>query len=185
MKKRLTIKQKIKACYMLFFNNSSLQYVIELEQRCEKANFAPFDDRVKNNIPHVNTNYANYGHFVWDAHTIQVSEKWMRKLENGGIASNDFLDRSFPKTDSAEIIAKEIKFLATQYISPYRLHAEEFENAIIKLLKADVLTFPPISNVDATELYKKFIDEFTDKDNKLVKCNPDSIYNWFRWGLWR
>ncbi|MFY7733578.1 MAG: hypothetical protein ACOVSR_08850 [Bacteroidia bacterium] len=34
-------------------------------------------------------------------------------------------------------------------------------------------------------LYEKYLDEFTDKDGRLVKCNPDAIFNWFEWQLWR
>ena len=69
MKKKLTIKQRIKACFILLVSNSTLSYVIDLEERCEKANFAPFDDRV----------ITDYNYFVWDTNTIQIAENWLKQ----------------------------------------------------------------------------------------------------------
>lgn len=34
-------------------------------------------------------------------------------------------------------------------------------------------------------LYERFIDEFTDKEGLMKPCNPDAIFNWFGWQLWR
>ncbi len=34
-------------------------------------------------------------------------------------------------------------------------------------------------------LYERFLDEFTDKDGLMKPCNPDAIFNWFGWKLWR
>jgi hypothetical protein len=43
----------------------------------------------------------------------------------------------------------------------------------------------PMSKDDEIGLYENFLDEFTDKEGQLVKCNPDAIFNWFGWQLWR
>lgn len=42
-----------------------------------------------------------------------------------------------------------------------------------------------LSKDDEIGMYEKFLDEFTDKEGRLVKCNPDAIFNWFAWKLWR
>jgi len=34
-------------------------------------------------------------------------------------------------------------------------------------------------------LYEKFLDEFTDKNGMMKPCNPDAIFNWFAWKVWR
>jgi hypothetical protein len=38
---------------------------------------------------------------------------------------------------------------------------------------------------DEIALYEKFLDEFTDEDGTIKPCNPDAIFNWFGWQLWR
>ena len=38
---------------------------------------------------------------------------------------------------------------------------------------------------DEIALYEKFLDEFTDSDGLMMPCNPDAIFNWFGWQLWR
>ena len=42
-----------------------------------------------------------------------------------------------------------------------------------------------LSKDDEIALYEKFLDYFTDKDGLLKPCNPDAIFNWFSWQLWR
>ena len=42
-----------------------------------------------------------------------------------------------------------------------------------------------LSKDDEIALYEKFLDEFTDKDGLMKPCNPDAIFNWFGWKLWR
>ena len=42
-----------------------------------------------------------------------------------------------------------------------------------------------LSNDDEIGLYEKFLDEFTDKDGVMKPCNPDAVFNWFGWQLWR
>lgn len=69
MKKKLTIRQRIKACFMLLVSNSTLSYVVDLEERCEKANFAPFSLRVP----------EEGEYFVWDEETIQNAENWLKQ----------------------------------------------------------------------------------------------------------
>lgn len=69
MKKKLTIKQRIKACFILLVSNSTLSYVIDLEERCKKANFAPFSLRVP----------EEGEYFVWDEETIQNAENYLRQ----------------------------------------------------------------------------------------------------------
>lgn len=69
MKNKLTIKQRIKACFILLVSNSTLSYIVDLEERCKKANFAPFDDRV----------VGRYDYFVWDVNTIQIAENWLKQ----------------------------------------------------------------------------------------------------------
>lgn len=69
MKKKLTFKEKIKACFIFLVSDSTLSYVIELEERCKKANFAPFDDRV----------ITDWDYFVWDVNTIQIAEDWLKQ----------------------------------------------------------------------------------------------------------
>lgn len=69
MKKKLTIKQRIRACFMLFVSNSTLSYIVDLEERCEKANFAPFSLRAP----------EEGEYFVWDEETIQNAEDWLKQ----------------------------------------------------------------------------------------------------------
>jgi hypothetical protein len=69
MKNKLSITQRIKACFILLVSNSTLSYVVDLEERCKKANFAPFDDRV----------IIDYNYFVWDINTIQIAENWLKQ----------------------------------------------------------------------------------------------------------
>lgn len=65
----LTIKQKLITCYkLLFTKNNTLTYIIDLEERCKLANFAPYDMRVQSE----NT------FFVWDAETIRNAEDWFK-----------------------------------------------------------------------------------------------------------
>ena len=42
-----------------------------------------------------------------------------------------------------------------------------------------------LSKNDEIGLYEKFLDEFTDKERLMKPCNPDAIFNWFGWQLWR
>ncbi len=42
-----------------------------------------------------------------------------------------------------------------------------------------------LSKDDEIGLYEKFLDEFTDKDGVMKPCNPDALFNWFGWQLWR
>lgn len=42
-----------------------------------------------------------------------------------------------------------------------------------------------LSKDDEIGFYEKFLDEFTDKDGLMKPCNPDAIFNWFGWKLWR
>jgi hypothetical protein len=42
MKNKLTIKQRVKACFMLLVGNSTLSYVVDLEERCKKAKLRLF-----------------------------------------------------------------------------------------------------------------------------------------------
>lgn len=66
---KLTIKQRIKACIILLVSNSTLSYIVDLEEQYKKANFAPFDDRV----------VGDYDYFIWDANTIQIAENWLKQ----------------------------------------------------------------------------------------------------------
>lgn len=69
MKNKLSIKQRIKTFFILLVSNSTLSYVVDLEERCKKANFAPFNDRV----------ITDWNYFVWDANTIQIAENWLNQ----------------------------------------------------------------------------------------------------------
>ena len=69
MKKKLTIRQRIKTCFILLVSNSTLSYVVDLEERCEKANFAPFSLRVP----------EEGEYFVWNEETIQNAENWLKQ----------------------------------------------------------------------------------------------------------
>lgn len=42
-----------------------------------------------------------------------------------------------------------------------------------------------LSKDEEVALYEKFLDEFTDKEGLMKPCNPDAIFNWFGWQLWR
>jgi hypothetical protein len=42
-----------------------------------------------------------------------------------------------------------------------------------------------LSKDEEIALYEKFLDEFTDKEGLMKPCNPDAIFNWFGWQLWR
>lgn len=42
-----------------------------------------------------------------------------------------------------------------------------------------------LSKDDEIGLYERFLDEFTDKDGVMKPCNPDAVFNWFGWQLWR
>ncbi len=64
---KLTLKEKLKYCFMIFANNSTLSYIFDLEERCKKANFAPFSWTIS----------KKYNHFVWDQETIKIAEDWL------------------------------------------------------------------------------------------------------------
>jgi hypothetical protein len=72
MKNQLTIRQRIKGCFALFTNNSSLSYVVDLEERCKKANFAPFSLKIP----------KEGEYFVWNEETIQNAENWLKQHHN-------------------------------------------------------------------------------------------------------
>lgn len=42
-----------------------------------------------------------------------------------------------------------------------------------------------LTKEDEISLYEKFLDDFCDKEGILKPCNPDAIFNWFAWKLWR
>lgn len=42
-----------------------------------------------------------------------------------------------------------------------------------------------LSKDEEIALYERFLDEFTDKEGLMKPCNPDAIFNWFGWQLWR
>lgn len=42
-----------------------------------------------------------------------------------------------------------------------------------------------LSKDDEIALYEIFLDEFADSEGRLKYCNPDAIFNWFGWQLWR
>jgi len=65
MKKYLI--EKLKALRQLFVSNSA--YIKELERRCAKANFAPYDDRFP----------IDDSEFKWDKHTIDIAENWLKQ----------------------------------------------------------------------------------------------------------
>jgi hypothetical protein len=46
----------------------SSDYIKDLEERCRKANFAPFDDRFP----------SDNSEFEWDEHTIEIAENWLK-----------------------------------------------------------------------------------------------------------
>lgn len=70
MKNKSTFKQKIKTCFnLLFTDNNSLAYVIDLEERCKKVNFAPFSLSMSEKYPY----------FVWNEETIQIAENWLKE----------------------------------------------------------------------------------------------------------
>jgi len=68
MKIKITIRQRIKAFFMLIKSKSTLAYVIDLEERCKKANFAPFSLRVP----------QEGEYFAWNKETIQNAENWLK-----------------------------------------------------------------------------------------------------------
>lgn len=37
---------------------------------------------------------------------------------------------------------------------------------------------------DEIALYEQYIDKFYTVDGKLKPCNPDAIFNWFKYKLW-
>ena len=41
------------------------------------------------------------------------------------------------------------------------------------------------TNDDEIGLYEHFIDEFTDTEDQMKRCNADAIFNWFANKLWR
>lgn len=43
-------------------------YIKDLEERCRKANFAPFDDRIP---------FASNKKIEWDEHTVDIAEGWL------------------------------------------------------------------------------------------------------------
>lgn len=49
--------------------SSSAYDVKDLEERCRKANFAPYDDRLN----------IDNSEFKWDAHTIEIAENWLKQ----------------------------------------------------------------------------------------------------------
>lgn len=70
MKDRLTIRQKIISCLDIIFNReSSLTYIVHLEERCFNANFAPFSTKV----------IKDYDYFVWNEDTIHNAEEWLKE----------------------------------------------------------------------------------------------------------
>jgi hypothetical protein len=50
-------------------DNVRFSYILDLEARCEKANFAPFSLRVPKEVDY----------FVWNAETIKNAEDWLKK----------------------------------------------------------------------------------------------------------
>lgn len=42
-----------------------------------------------------------------------------------------------------------------------------------------------IKTDDEIGLYERFIDEFTDTEGQMKRCNADGIFNWFANNLWR
>jgi hypothetical protein len=51
----------------LYFISSNTYDIKDLEDRCRKANFAPYDDKL------------TIHEFVWDEHTIEIAENWLRQ----------------------------------------------------------------------------------------------------------
>lgn len=60
--------EKLKAL-LLYFVSSSAYDTKDLEERCRKANFAPYDDRLP----------VHDYEFEWDEHTIEIAENWLKQ----------------------------------------------------------------------------------------------------------
>jgi len=74
MKNKISKLAQLKQRILSIVINSAVEirnkYVEDLEFRCKKANFSPFDLRVPKN---------NNEEFVWDKHTINNAENWLKK----------------------------------------------------------------------------------------------------------